>query len=168
MLTELHEAAAGRVSEDSIKIYFDQVFAGRKVDFVLDEVKNIDFNKQKLVANKVEYQYDYLVVGTGCKPTYFGKDEIKDKVFTLWSLEDSVILHEHIVEQFRKETDELLRKETLSFVIVGAGFTGVELAGELAEYVPELCRLYNVDKDEVSIRLLDMAPRVLPIFPEKL
>jgi NADH:ubiquinone reductase (H+-translocating) len=171
MLTELHEVAAGRVHEDSIKIYFDQVFAGRKIDFVMDEIKNVDFENQNLVSDKGSYPYDYLVVGTGCKPTFFGKNEYKEHVFTLWSLEDSVILHEHIVEQFRKAAKEQnadVRKELLSFVVVGAGFTGVEMAGELGEYVPELCRLYHVDRSEVSIKLLDMAPRVLPIFPEGL
>jgi NADH:ubiquinone reductase (H+-translocating) len=172
MLTELHEVAAGRVHEDSIKIYFDQVFAGRNnVDFVLDEITNVNFDEQKLVSNKGEYPYDYLVIGTGCKPTFFGNNEVAEKVFTLWSLEDALILKEQFVEKFRqaaKEENEEIRKELLSFVIVGAGFTGVEMAGELAEYVPELCRLYHVDRGEVSIKLLDMAPRVLPTFPEKL
>ncbi|MDF2699096.1 MAG: 6-phosphogluconate dehydrogenase [Haloplasmataceae bacterium] len=171
MLTELHEVVAGRVHEDSIKIYFDQVFAGRKVEFVLDEIKNIDFDGQVLKSSKGEYLYDYLVIGTGCKPTFFGKNENKEKVYTLWSLDDSVILHEHIIDQFRvaaKTDDADLRKEILSFVVVGAGFTGVELAGELGEYVPELCRLYHVDRADVSIKLLDMAPRVLPVFPEVL
>ncbi|HEY8364190.1 MAG TPA: FAD-dependent oxidoreductase [Haloplasmataceae bacterium] len=171
MLTELHEVAAGRVHEDSIKIYFDQVIAGRNIDFELAEIKKIDFEKQKLLSDNKEYPYDYLVIGTGCKPTFFGHDEYKEHVFTLWSLEDAVILHEHIVEQFRKAaktTDEDLRKQMLTFVVVGAGFTGVEMAGELAEYVPELCHHYRVKLDDVSIKLLDMAPRVLPTFPEKL
>ncbi len=171
MLTELHEVAAGRVHEDSIKIYFDQVIAGRNIDFEMDEIKNIDFKNQKLVSDNSEYPYDYLVIGTGCKPTFFGHDEYKEHVFTLWSLEDATILHEHILEQFRtaaKTKDEVKRKQLLTFVVVGAGFTGVEMAGELAEYIPELCREYEVNKDEVSIKLLDMAPRVLPTFPEKL
>ena len=171
MLTELHEVAAGRVHEDSIKIYFDQVFAGRKVDFEMDEIREIDFAKQKLISENNAYPYDYLVIGTGCKPTFFGNDEYKEHVFTLWSLEDATKLHEHILEQFRKaakEKDEAIRKQILSFVIVGAGFTGVEMAGELAEYVPELFLEYRVNREDVSIKLLDMADRVLPTFPEKL
>ncbi len=171
MLTELHEVAAGRVHEDSIKIYFKQVIAGRKIDFEMDEIKNIDFENQKLVSDRSVYPYDYLVIGTGCKPTFFGHDEFKEHVFTLWSLEDATKLHEHIVGQFRKAAkslDEEVRKQALSFVITGAGFTGVEMAGELAEYVPELCREYQVKREEVTIKLLDMAPRVLPTFPEKL
>ncbi len=171
MLTELHEVAAGRVHEDSIKIYFDQVFAGRKVDFELAEIKNIDFQNQKLISDKAEYPYDYLVIGTGCKPTFFGHNEYKEHVFTLWSLEDAVTLHEHIVDQFRKaakETDAEVRKQMLTFVVVGAGFTGVEMAGELAEYVPALCREYHINREDVTIKLMDMAPRVLPTFPETL
>lgn len=171
MLTELHEVAAGRVHEDSIKIYFEEVFAGRNIDFVLDEIKNVDFKEQELVSDQTRYPYDYLVIGTGSKPTFFGNNELNEKVFTLWSLEDAVVLHEQIVEKFRlaaKEENEEVRKQLLSFVIVGAGFTGVEMAGELAEYIPELCRLYRVDQSDVKVRLLDMAPRVLPTFPEKM
>src|SRR5690554_1382209 len=150
MLTELHEVAAGRVHEDSIKIYFEQVFAGRRIDFEMDEIHKIDFDNQKLISKNNEYPYDYLVIGTGCKPTFFGHDEYKEHVFTLWSLEDATLLHEHILQQFRnaaKEKDEEIRKQMLSFVVVGAGFTGVEMAGELAEYVPELCREYQVMRE---------------------
>ncbi len=171
MLTELHEVACNRVHEDSVKIYFEQVIAGRKIDFTLDEIKHIDFVNQKLSSEKSEYPYDYLVIGTGCKPTFFGHDEYREHVYTLWSLEDATALHEQILEQFRraaKTDDENLRKRMLTFVIVGAGFTGVEMAGELAEYIPELCREYQVNRDEVNIKLLDMAKRVLPTFPEKL
>ncbi|ERJ12588.1 FAD-dependent oxidoreductase [Haloplasma contractile] len=171
MLTELHEVAAGRVHEDSIKIYFDQVFAGRNVDVEMDEITNIDFSNNILTSETTEYPYDYLVVGTGCKPTFFGNDQIKENVFTLWSLEDANILKEQIHTMFKeaaKTKDEALRKELLSFVVVGAGFTGVEMAGELAEQVPELCHDYRINQEEVTVKLLDMAPRVLPVFPEKL
>ena len=72
MLTELHEVAAGRVNEESIRMDLKRIFAGRNVDVVLDEITNIDFDKKVLTSKETTYEYDYLVMGTGCKPTFFG------------------------------------------------------------------------------------------------
>ena len=70
MLTELHEVAAGRVNEESIRMDLKSIFAGRNVNVVLDEIKNIDFEQKVLTSNDATYEYDYLVMGTGCKPTF--------------------------------------------------------------------------------------------------
>ena len=72
MLTELHEVAAGRVDEESIRMDLKRIFAGRNVEVVLDEIKTIDFDQKVLVSDQQSYEYDYLVIGTGCKPTFFG------------------------------------------------------------------------------------------------
>ena len=70
LLTELHEVAAGRTDEDAIKIDLKKVFAGFKnVDVVQDEVSNIDLDSRKLHGEAKTYAYDYLVIGTGSKPT---------------------------------------------------------------------------------------------------
>ena len=91
MLTELHEVAADRVPEDSIRIEFEKVFAKRKVDFVLDEITDIDFKANTLKSENNTYKYDYLVLGTGCKPTYFGIPGAEEYTKKLWSYEDAVV-----------------------------------------------------------------------------
>ena len=72
LLTELHEVAAGRVSEDAIRIDYKKIFAKRKVKVVLDEITDLDFKNNVLKSKDNTYEYDYLVIGAGCKPTYFG------------------------------------------------------------------------------------------------
>src|SRR5665648_1275959 len=62
MLTELHEVAANRVDEDSIKISLEKVFSGRNVNVVLDTVESIDFDGKKVLGNCSQYDYDYLVI----------------------------------------------------------------------------------------------------------
>ena len=153
MWTELHEVAAGR-----------------NVNVVLDEIKNIDFEQKVLTSNDATYEYDYLVMGTGCKPTFFGIPG-SENAHQLWSYTDAVNLREHILNMFRQAAltaDKEKRRELLTFVTVGAGFTGVEMAGELGEWKDELCRSFHIDKDEVTLYVVDFAPKVLPMYPDKL
>ena len=170
MLTELHEVAAGRVNEESIRMDLKSIFAGRNVNVVLDEIKNIDFEQKVLTSNDATYEYDYLVMGTGCKPTFFGIPG-SENAHQLWSYTDAVNLREHILNMFRQAAltaDKVKRRELLTFVTVGAGFTGVEMAGELGEWKDELCRSFHIDKDEVTLYVVDFAPKVLPMYPDKL
>lgn len=171
MLTELHEVAAGRVPEQSIRIDLKTIFCGRPVQIVQDEIIHVDFDAQVLTSEKAVYAYDYLVLGTGSKPTFFGVKGAKEHCFQLWSYDDAVRLKEHIISQFRKasnEGDREARKSMLRFITVGCGFTGVEMAGELAEWTPRLCREFRIDPDEVEVLTVDVLPKVLPIFPDKL
>lgn len=171
LLTELHEVAANRVEEDSIKVDLKKIFAGRNVNVVLDEVDTIDFEGKKLNAKKSTYDYDYLVIGTGCKPSYFGISGAEENAFPLWSFENAVHLKEQIRGMFMKavqQTDPVIRKEMLTFVVVGAGFTGIEMIGELAEFKQELCKENYIDESEVRLVVADMAPKILPILPDKL
>jgi NADH dehydrogenase len=171
LLTELHEVAAGRVSEDSIKIDLDKIFAKRKVNVVLDEIKDLDFKNKVLKSESSTYDYDYLVIGTGSKPTYFGIPGAEEYTKKLWSYEDAVNLKEHILQMFRKaslETNKAKRQKMLTFVVVGGGFTGVEMIGELGEWKDRLCNDFNINKDEVKLYVADALPKILPIFPDKL
>ncbi|MBQ2533628.1 MAG: NAD(P)/FAD-dependent oxidoreductase, partial [Lachnospiraceae bacterium] len=171
MLTELHEVAACRVGEESVKMNLDQIFAGRKVNVVLDTVTKVDFENNKVQGKNNVYDYDYLVVAAGSKPTYFGVEGAEENSYTLWSYDDAVKLRDRIHDCFRMaadETDEAKRKELLSFYVVGAGFTGVEMVGELAEYTPILCKRFNIKREDVTIVDVDGLSRPVPILPEKL
>lgn len=171
MLTELHEVAACRVGEESVKMNLKQIFAGRKVQVVLDTITGIHFDQQKITGENGEYTYDYLVLAAGSAPTFFGVEGAKEHSYTLWSYEDAVQLRDHIHNCFRLAAEEPsmeMRRKLLSFYVVGAGFTGVEMAGELAEYVPVLCKRFGVDAAEVSVVDVDGLPRPVPMLPEKL
>ncbi|GIP49931.1 NADH dehydrogenase [Paenibacillus sp. J53TS2] len=171
LLTELHEVAANRAPEDSVKIELKKIFAGQKVDVVLDSIDAIDFNAKELRSELNTYKYDYLVIGTGCKPTFFGIPGAEEHALTLWSYEDAVRLKEQVRNKFSeaaKVRNAAKRRKMLSFVVVGAGFTGVELVGELAEFRDELCKEFFIDPSEVRLVVADMAPKILPILPDKL
>ena len=171
MLTELHEVAACRVEEESVKLNLKQIFAGRKVNVVLDTVTGIQFEDRKVIGERKEYTYDYLVLAAGSEPTFWDVEGAKEHSYTLWSYDDAVKLKEHIHASFRlaaQEPQEKKRRELLSFYVVGAGFTGVEMAGELAEYVPILCEKFQIRREEVTIADVDSLTRPVPMLPEKL
>lgn len=171
MLTELHEVAAGRVDEDGIKISLKKVFAGRKVNVELDTVKEIDFATKKVMGEESNYEYDYLVIAAGSKPTFYGVPGVEEYAHKLWSYEDAILLKDQILNSFRKASclkDLKEKKRLLTFYVIGAGFTGVEMAGELAEYVPILCEKYEINPDEVTMVMVDELSRPIPSLPEKL
>lgn len=170
MLTELHEVAAGRVEEDSIRISFRKIFAGRRIHFVQDVIESVDFTQKKALGRNGSYPYDYLVMAAGSRPAYLCIPGAEEYSLPLWSYEDAVRLREHILDCFRRaagETDRLERSRLLTFHIVGAGLTGVEMAGELAEYVPILCDRFEIDRAEVTLYNVDLVPRPVPNLPEK-
>lgn len=171
MLTELHEVAACRVDESSIRINLEKVFAGRKVNVVLDSVEAIDFDKKQVVGASATYAYDYVVMAAGSKPTYFGIEGAQEFTHTLWSYDDAVELRDHIHNTFLAASRALTveeRRHLLTFYVVGAGFTGVEMMGELAEYVPILCAKHNIPTSDVTMVNVDAMDRSVPVLPVKL
>ena len=171
MLTELHEVAACRVGEESVKMNLDQIFAGRKVKVVLDTVNKIHFEENKITGENGEYSYDYLVLAAGSKPTFYGVEGAEEHSYTLWSYDDAVILRDRIHDCFRLAADEpnaQKRQELLTFYVIGAGFTGVEMMGELAEYVPVLCERFHIKREDVKLVNVDGLSHAVPVLPEKL
>ena len=171
MLTELHEVAACRVDESSIRINLEKVFAGRKVNVVLDSVETIDFDNKVVVGATQKYEYDYVVMAAGSKPTYFGIEGAKEFTHTLWSYDDAVELRDHIHNTFleaSRASSVEERRHLLTFYVVGAGFTGVEMMGELAEYVPILCAKHNIPTTDVTMVNVDAMDRSVPVLPVKL
>jgi len=164
LMTELHEVAAFRTDEDSIKIDLFKIFAERKVNVVVDKINNINFKEQKLYSNENEYDYDYLVLATGNESNFFGVEGAEENAFTLWAYEDAVKIRKHVEEMFLKasyEKDEEERKRMLTFAVCGGGFTGVEMAGELGDAKKSLCRKYGVDEKEVKIYNIEALDRIL-------
>lgn len=164
LLTEIHEVAGNRVGEDAVKIPLKSIFRNTRVNVVVDNVDSFDFQGKKVVSSKREYAYDYLVMSIGSTPNYFGIPGLEEHGFPLWSADDAVRVRDHIERCFceaETETDAARRKRLLTFVVGGAGFTGVEMIGELAQWVKKLCRQYNIDRKEVRLIIVDMLSCVL-------
>lgn len=170
LMTELHEVAGARVAPEAVKVHFDKIFAASKVKFVRDLVESVNFKSHEIIGSKESYAYDYLIIGTGAEPTYFNLPGIEEHAFPLWAYDDAMDIREHTDKMFRKalaERDPVKKQELLTFVVAGAGFTGMEMAGELMERKRKLCRRYGINKDEVNIIIVEAMADVLPMLPPK-
>lgn len=171
LLTELHEVAGNRIESNGVKISLEDIFSGSKVNIIKDKINNINSDQQKLISETEEYDYDYLVLGIGSEPAHFNIPGMKEHAFTLWSLDDAQEINNHIRNMFKlaaNETDLDKRKEMLTFVIGGGGFTGVETAGEIAEWADKLCEQYNISPKEVSIKIVEVQNGILPNLGDNL
>ncbi len=164
LMTELHEVAGHRTEPDAIKIDLRTIFAGRKVKVVTDSITGLDFEKKELKSERATYAYDYLLLACGSDSNDFGIEGISDHAFTLWSYEDAVIVREHIEKMFQLaaiEEDEAVRRQLLTFAVVGGGFTGVEMVGEIGEAKAHLSVKYGVNPKEVTIYNIEATSRIL-------
>ncbi len=171
LMTELHEIAGNRTDKESVMVDISQVFKATKVQVIRDRVESIDYKGQTLKSQKRTYNYDYLILGCGSEPAFFGIEGVKENSFTIWSLEDALKIKKHIENMFQlanEETDALKRREMLTFIVAGAGFTGVEVVGELFEWKKLLCARYEIRENEVTIYNVEAMPNILPILKPSL
>jgi NADH dehydrogenase len=171
LMTELHEVAGGRVDPSSVQISFKKIFGARHVTFVTDRIRTVDFEARRAISDTAQYQFDYMVLGVGGEPEYYGIPGIKEHAFTIWSFEDALRIRRHIEDVFRRaaaEKDAEKRAQLLTFVIAGAGFTGIELAGELKDQRRVLCRAHHIDEKEVRIIVVEALDAIIPNLPRAL
>lgn len=144
-----------------------------RVQFVMGSVESIDFPARTVTGPGFSVGYEYLVLGIGSASHFFGVPGAADHAFRLKTLEDAVLLRNHIlqcVERADREHDPARRQRLLTFVVVGGGPTGVEFAGSLAELVRgAFLRDYpRLRAQELRIVLLEAADGLLPGFPDRL
>ncbi len=145
----------------------------RNMAVILSEVRAVDVEAKKILTTDCEFSYDYLVLATGSRHSYFGHDEWEKLAPGLKSLEDAIEIRRRILMAFEyaeKITDEADRRAALTFVVIGGGPTGVEMAGAIAEIAR-----YTLDKDfrhidpsSARVILIEGDRRLISGFPEDL
>src|ERR1700692_1274577 len=143
------------------------------IEVILAEVQSVDVGAKKLKMTDGELDYDYLILATGARHSYFGHPEWEKLAPGLKSLEDAVEIRRRILMAFEyaeKISDEAARKAAMTFVIVGGGPTGVEMAGAIAEIARyTLAKDFrHIDPSSGGGFLVEGEPRVLASFPEDL
>jgi NADH dehydrogenase len=143
------------------------------IEVILDEVQSVDANLRKLRMVEGDLDYDFLILATGARHSYFAHPEWEKLAPGLKSLEDAVEIRRRILMAFEyaeKISDEAARKAAMTFVIVGGGPTGVEMAGAIAEIARyTLAKDFrHIDPSQARVILVEGEPRVLAAFPEDL
>ncbi|WP_438821094.1 NAD(P)/FAD-dependent oxidoreductase [Desertibacillus haloalkaliphilus] len=167
--TWLHEPAAGTMHHDRARMPIDYILDLKKVNFVQDSVVEIKREDKKVILENGEVDYDYLVVALGSEAETFGVPGVHEHAFSKWTVNGVREVKEHIEYQFAQyHNREEGRDELLTFVVAGAGFTGIEFVGELTERVPELCKEFDIPREKVKMYVIEAAPTALPGFDPEL
>lgn len=168
----LYQVATGSLSPGEIAAPLRSLLRGHGDTFVvMDEAVGLDADQRRvLLAHEAPIEYTHLVVATGAINSYFGHDDWRAVAPGLKSIEDATAMRHKILAAFEaaeREPDPAQRRAWLTFVVVGAGPTGVELAGALAEIARDTLRrdFRHFRPEESRILLLDGSPHVLPAYP---
>ncbi len=140
---------------------------------VMEEVRAIDAGSRAVLTEDASIPYDYLVIATGATHSYFGREEWAAFAPGVKSIDDATLTRRRILiafEQAELTENESERQRLLTFVIVGGGATGVEMAGAIAEIAHQTLPpdYRKIDPHTTRIILIEAGPRILPAFPERL
>ena len=171
----LYQVATAALSPGDIAAPIRWIFRrSPNIRVLLGEAARVDMADRRVVlTDGAELPYDFLIVATGSSHTYFGHDDWGRHAPGLKTLEDALEIRRRLLlafERAERETDPARQQELLTFVLVGGGPTGVELAGTLAEIARQTLRheFRSIDPGASRIVLVEAGPTILPTFPEKL
>jgi len=171
----LYEVASAALSPGEIGIPIREILRHyENTTVILGNVVNIDKEKRTItLGNDDQINYDYLVVATGARHSYFGNDTWEEFAPGLKTLSDAIKIREKILMSFEKaERSDSIAEATkyLNFAIVGGGPTGVEMAGAIAEIAHKTMfkNFRRIRPEKSKIYLIEAMPRILPPYPEKL
>jgi NADH:ubiquinone reductase (H+-translocating) len=174
----LYQMATGILSEGDIAPPIRDILRRqRNVSVMLGEVEAVDLDARRLTVTTLglpnQVAYDSLILASGAEQSYFGHPEFANDAPGMKTIDHALELRGRIFGAFEmaeREPDPVLRKTWMTFVVVGAGPTGVEVAGQIAELAHGSLRgnFRRIDPADARIVLLDAAPTILPSFPEGL
>ena len=170
----LYWVASAGLSPAEISTPIRHILCGQKNTTVLmEEVTGVDLERQEVLLGERAVPYDYLVLATGARDHYFNHPEWREYAVGLKSIQEATDIRSRILRAFELaelEPDPEKVRELLTFVLVGAGPTGVEMAGSIAELARKALAkdFRHIDPASARVILVEAGPRILTAFPEKL
>lgn len=167
--TWLHEVAAGTINPNQARFMLSDAVNQNRVRLIYDTVKEVKKDDNRVILENGEITYDYLVLALGFESNTFGIKGMEENAFAITDIESSRHISQHIEMKFAQfNTSEEQNESDLTILVGGAGFTGIELVGELVERVPKLCKKYDIDRERVRIINVEAMPSILPMFDKDL
>src|SRR5438045_8672337 len=170
----LYQVATAALSPADIAAPVRAVLSKYKnVEVILAEVQSVDIEAKKIRTTDTEIGYDFLILATGARHSYFGHNEWERLAPGLKSLEDAIEVRRSLAMAFEYAeniTDEAARQAAMTFVIIGGGPTGVEMAGAIAEIARHTLAkdFRHIDPSQARVILVEGESRLLAAFPEDL
>jgi NADH:ubiquinone reductase (H+-translocating) len=170
----LYQVATAALSPGDIAYPIRAILRRQKnANVLLAEVVSVDVEARRVILKEGKLSYDFLILAAGGRHAYFGHDEWEPDAPGLKNLEDALEIRRRILLAFERaewEADETRRQALLTFVVVGGGPTGVELAGAIAEISRQVMvsDFRAIDPREARVLLVEAGPRILSAYPEDL
>lgn len=166
--THLHMPAAGTDDPNNARVNIAKLIDESKINFLKASVTEIRKDEKKVILEEGELHYDYLIIGLGGETETFGIPGMLENALSIRSINSSHLIREHIEYQFARYKRDPEREELLTFIVGGAGFTGIEFVAELADRVPSLCAKFDIPTDKIKIYSVEAAPSIMPGFDAEL
>lgn len=170
----LYQVATAALSPADIAIPIRSVLKNyHSVEVIMSNAEKIDVPNKKVILNDGEISFNYLIVATGARHSYFGKDNWEKFAPGLKTLNDALSIREKILyslEEAEKIREPELRKKYLTYVVVGGGPTGVEMAGAISEIIKKTIakEFRNIKYNETKVILVEAMDRILSSFDKEL
>lgn len=161
-----YQVAAAQIEPSSISFPFRKIFQGKKhVQVRMEEVIRVDAEKQHLFTNKNSYPYDHLILAMGCTTNFFGLEQFAKKAYTLKSTAEAIHIRNSFIQNFENMVSNSINtpEEHYNIVIVGAGPTGVELAGAFAEMKKNILSKDYPDLQTAKIKIIIIEGKEFPL-----
>ncbi|MEW9676728.1 NAD(P)/FAD-dependent oxidoreductase [Lentibacillus sp. L22] len=167
--TWLHEVAAGTINHNQARFMISDVINPNRVRLIYDNVVEVKKDDNLVVLENSEISYDYLVISLGFVTNTFGIKGMEKNAFFIQDIDSCQLIRDHMEYQFAQyKNNGEKNDDSLTILVGGGGFTGIEYVGELAERVPQLCKKYDIDRSKVRIINVEAAPSILPGFDKDL
>ena len=170
----LYQVSTAVLSTDEIAYPIRAFFRKNKnVEFFMAKAQGVDRERKVLLTNHGELAYDYLILAAGATTNFFGMESVEKNSFGMKTLQEALHIRNHVLHMFERankhQDNEAERRRMLTFVVVGGGPTGVEEAGALTEVIDIMKKeFHHLDFGEVSVKLIEATPNVLPMMPQNL
>jgi NADH:ubiquinone reductase (H+-translocating) len=165
--TQLHKTGVGTASDDRITLNIADLIDHNKIDFKKGKISSVNlFDQLVRLDSGEEVHYDYLLISLGFGVQTFGIPGIKEHAFEIRSFRSTKKIYHHIQKQLLayKEDQDPSR---INFAVAGAGFTGIEMIGELVEGLPAICEATGVPYEKTRIISVEASPTLLPGFEQE-
>ncbi len=170
----LYQVATAGLSPGEIAAPIRSILKARpNLEVLLEEVIDFKLEQKQVITREQTLDYDFLVIASGATHAYFGHEEWEPLAPGLKTIEDALEIRRRVLLAFElaeRQNQTAANKSPLQFVVIGAGPTGVELAGTLAEIAHHAMNheFRNIDPQQTRILLIEGGPRVLPAYSEEL
>jgi NADH dehydrogenase len=158
-LYRIHEVCNNHYEEKDIIVPLNRILKGKRVECVKASVIAIDPERRVVETSEGDQFYDILVITLGSHSNYFGIPGLEENSYTLGSYKQARVIRARIEEIFNKAE---VTGQPPNILIGGGGFTGVELAGEIADWYPILCRQHNLEKPKKVLTIVEAMSTILP------